>query len=196
MKKNCPIHNPIGTITTKSSPLETVTILPDDSATVTLECSCDIEDWKERFRRQKEEWKDKGYDLLWEDLENFISQELKVQEERLEKERYLQPCGGCPEGHNSYWKSVVESLQWEGWQKEQMRRWGEWRKSGDKNLPYGIWDIDESQECGSISQEHFQDFLKWLNQSQAERIIEWLKKRKVDVLIKNKSWNEEGRRKN
>ena len=32
--------------------------------------------------------------------------------------------------------------------------------------------------------------------SQADRIIERLEKRKVDVLIKNKSWNEEGRRKN
>ena len=30
---------------------------------------------------------------------------------------YNCPCKGCPEGHASMWKSIVESPQWKEWEK-------------------------------------------------------------------------------
>ena len=52
------------------------------------------------------------------------------------------PCSGCEGGHDTFWKSVVESPQWEAWE-----------KSNDH------WDVDECRECGHISQDHFQAFM-------------------------------------
>ena len=63
----------------------------------------------------------------------------------------------CSDGyHDSFWKTVVESPQWEAWYKEQGRRFSQ------KNRKHGVFDIDEVQECGWISQAHFQEFLKFV----------------------------------
>ena len=52
------------------------------------------------------------------------------------------PCAGCEGGHDTFWKTVVESPQWKAW-----------TTSGPE------WDVDECQECGHISQAHFQAFM-------------------------------------
>ena len=57
---------------------------------------------------------------------------------------YNAPCPGCPEGHASMWKSLVESPQWLQWEKVANKRG---------------WDVDESRECGIMSNGHLQDFL-------------------------------------
>lgn len=66
----------------------------------------------------------------------------------IDQERWSHPCLGCPEGHSSFWKTITESPQWE-----------EWSKSQDINTKY---DMAEVEECGWISQEHFQAFLKFV----------------------------------
>lgn len=52
------------------------------------------------------------------------------------------PCRGCKGGHDTFWKSVVESPQWKAW---------------EESLP--DWDVDECRECGHISAAHFAAFV-------------------------------------
>lgn len=52
------------------------------------------------------------------------------------------PCAGCVGGHDTFWKTVTDSAQWQAWE-----------KSGPS------FDVDECRECGHISQAHFQAFL-------------------------------------
>ena len=54
------------------------------------------------------------------------------------------PCGGCKDGHDTFWKSVVESPQWKAWTASSPE-----------------WDVDECEACGHISQGHFQAFMKF-----------------------------------
>ena len=62
---------------------------------------------------------------------------------------YCVPCNGCPEGHSSMWKTVIESPQWKLWQKEQQKN--------------PLYDMSECEELGIMSKKHFQDFLKFIN---------------------------------
>jgi hypothetical protein len=62
--------------------------------------------------------------------------------------------------HDSFWKTVTNSPQWSAWYKEQSKRFHEFAKTLDKTI--GVFDIDECQECGMISQAHFQKFLKFV----------------------------------
>ena len=55
------------------------------------------------------------------------------------------PCSGCEGGHDTFWKSVVESPQWKAWE-----------ASGPE------WDVDECRACGHISQAHFQAFMGFI----------------------------------
>lgn len=61
---------------------------------------------------------------------------------------YLQPCVGCVDGHNSFWKTVIESKQWKKWKKY----------AWEDNM---LYDFPEVEELGTISPEHFQAFLKF-----------------------------------
>jgi len=60
---------------------------------------------------------------------------------------YCQPCGGCKDGHPSFWKTVIESPQW--------KKWHEY--AGPKML----YDFPEVEELGIIGERHFQDFIKF-----------------------------------
>ncbi|MDE2098441.1 MAG: hypothetical protein KGL39_14405 [Patescibacteria group bacterium] len=52
------------------------------------------------------------------------------------------PCKGCKNGHDTFWKTVVESPQWKEWEAANTH-----------------FDVDECRACGHISQNHFQAFL-------------------------------------
>ena len=65
-------------------------------------------------------------------------------EEQAEKDRWWTPCSGCKDGHPSFWKTVVESKEWQDWEKVA-------NKKG--------FDCDESRECGWFSPQHFRAFL-------------------------------------
>lgn len=64
-----------------------------------------------------------------------------------DKDHYLYKCSGCPEGHNSFWKTIIESPQWKKWEKIA-------NKKG--------YDYCECSECGWMSQKHFQEFIKFI----------------------------------
>ena len=54
----------------------------------------------------------------------------------------------CSDGiHESFWKTVITSSQWEAWEKV----------AGKEG-----WDTDECRECGWISPQHFQAFIKFI----------------------------------
>lgn len=76
-----------------------------------------------------------------------------------EKARYSIPCSDG--SHSSFWKVVVESKEWELWEKEVSRRMNRHNKNHSK-IYKGVWDVDECRECGWISPEHFRDFLKFV----------------------------------
>jgi len=60
---------------------------------------------------------------------------------------YWQECGGCPNGHNSFWKTIIESEEWEKW------------KDYNKNTN---WDFAENEELGILSLEHWKAFVKFI----------------------------------
>lgn len=55
---------------------------------------------------------------------------------------------GSADTYNSFWKTVISSPQWQAWAK--------------KNRKAMRWDTDECEECGWISEEHFQEFISFL----------------------------------
>lgn len=73
------------------------------------------------------------------------------------KAYYHQPCKGCPEGHNSFWQTVVESPQWKEWRKYAFR-------------DHMLYDFPEVEEGGIISPKHFQDFIEYTIKQHAKSI--------------------------
>jgi hypothetical protein len=74
-----------------------------------------------------------------------------------EKARYSMPCPGCGE-HPSFWRTVVESPQWQAWMAEQARRME--ARYIDKTEPDAkVYDMFECMELGCISPGHWQEFL-------------------------------------
>jgi hypothetical protein len=80
---------------------------------------------------------------------------------------YFEECAGCPEGHSSFWKTIVESPQWQAWGKKIAENFHEalekdrYHENPEVWKNADIWDWDECTECGFISQKHFQSFLKF-----------------------------------
>lgn len=70
---------------------------------------------------------------------------------------YWAPCKGCPDGHASFHKTITESREWCLWEKEQIQRMKKW-KTGES----GVYDFDESRECGNLSENHWNDFVKFI----------------------------------
>jgi hypothetical protein len=125
-----------------------------------------------------------SHKLLKEFISKSIDQALEVQADQLEKERYWVACAGCPEGHSSFWKTVVESEYWK-----------QWTEYANKNQ---LYDVDECRECGWIGKSHFDAFIdyitkrriilrdkEWINQIQGAKIKEgWF-----DITGIKKSYN-------
>ena len=57
---------------------------------------------------------------------------------------YNSPCPGCPEGHESFWKTIIESDEWK-----------EWSKIGQRDFP-------ECEELGIMSKGHWEEFKKFI----------------------------------
>ena len=60
--------------------------------------------------------------------------------------------------HPTFYRTVIESPQWKLWEQEQAKRLRFINAGGPIR---GIYDMPEVVECGWISQEHFQEFLKF-----------------------------------
>jgi hypothetical protein len=61
------------------------------------------------------------------------------------KEYWFQKCS-CG-GHSSFWRTVILSPEWKAWKKH------------NKNMN---WDFDECEELGIMSQEHWEEFIKFI----------------------------------
>jgi len=70
----------------------------------------------------------------------------------LDEEKWESYCGGCDKPHNSFWKTVATSKEWERWLDDSEARVD--------------WDVLESQECGQISPEHFKAFIEFIKKKQ------------------------------
>lgn len=68
---------------------------------------------------------------------------------------YCQKCEGCPDGHSSFWKTIIESKEWE-----------EWKKYNFKISPYGNWDFSACEETGIMSKEQWKALVEWLKRSE------------------------------
>lgn len=60
---------------------------------------------------------------------------------------WQQACSGCG-FHDSIWKTMVDSPQWQAWYKHASKKM--------------LYDVDECQELGMMSKGHFQDFIKFV----------------------------------
>jgi hypothetical protein len=56
------------------------------------------------------------------DVVGLLSQIREDERARAEKDAWCAECAGCPEGHPTFWKTVVESTQWKAWEEEQEKR--------------------------------------------------------------------------
>ena len=68
------------------------------------------------------------------------------------------------DNEQDFYHTIIRSPQWEAWEKEYKRR-------VIKNCEGSLWntdrqlkvfDIDESRDLGLISQEHWQEFIKFI----------------------------------
>jgi hypothetical protein len=75
------------------------------------------------------------------------------------------------EEYPTFYDTMVSSPQWKLWYEEIMRRHlinekgGEWKDNK-------TFDIDESQECGWLGDEHFQEFIKFCCSTQQAQMRE------------------------
>lgn len=84
---------------------------------------------------------------------NYVAFEVKATCEQVgkhlkgcEKHFWEIPCSDGP--HNSFWKSTVQSPEWKAWYEYNIG-------------PNHQFDVDECQEVGWISSEHFAAFIKF-----------------------------------
>ena len=64
-----------------------------------------------------------------------------------EKSHWEYQCGGCKKPHNSFWKTIVLSDEWQQWEDSHPK-----------------FDVDECREAGWISPEHWKAFVKFLRE--------------------------------
>lgn len=88
--------------------------------------------------------------------EEGVKQLQEACEEMIEEARWETECESCG-GHSGFWKTVVQSPQWIEWEKYNNSLSWEDRKKLDL-----MYDIDECRECGWISQDHFQAFIRFI----------------------------------
>ena len=70
---------------------------------------------------------------------------------------YHQDCPGCPEGHNSFWQTVIESKEWKEWRIYQDKRGWE-------------WDFSENEGLGLISSAHWTAFIKFTRDRNVKKL--------------------------
>ena|SRR3990167_2007111 len=86
---------------------------------------------------------------------------LPIPPKAAEEVGWSKDCGvyHCSDGdHNSFWKSIVATDEWEAWYKH----------ASENNL----YDVDECQECGWMSEGHAKDFLAFVVAKERKRLRE------------------------
>lgn len=81
---------------------------------------------------------------------------------------YNSPCNGCPEGHPSFWKTVIESKEWKLWEEEQSKN--------------PTRDMAECEELGIMSAGHWKEFMKFIRQQTLEEAMKCVPIQKIHQL--------------
>lgn len=115
---------------------------------------------KARISEQKwltiaEEYQDRAHKA--EALAAELARERDAALEKWHAHQKNVPCAGCEGGHDTFWKTVIESPQWERW------------RSVNSNF-----DVDECEGCGHISQDHFQAFIKSITDAEHDALAKKL----------------------
>lgn len=76
---------------------------------------------------------------------NFLHKTIKKPKHGWDKEHYIYHCTDGE--HPSFHFTMITSPEWKAWR--------------DYNNTEMIFDISECEDCGWISSEHFQEFLKF-----------------------------------
>ncbi len=61
---------------------------------------------------------------------------------------YLQECKGCPDGHSSFWRTIITSKEWEALKKYNGKKMN--------------WDFPENEELGILSPLHWKAFISFI----------------------------------
>src|SRR3990167_3537915 len=83
-------------------------------------------------------------DDLMKDMDTRPEPRQGAKYDKFLRKYYNDQCEGCPEGHASFWKTIIESPEWKEW------------------IKIAEYDIPECEELGIISKEHWEDFLKFI----------------------------------
>lgn len=77
-------------------------------------------------------------------MKKLTSEQIKKHYDQFLGHYYNSPCSGCPEGHASFWKTIIESPEWKAWEK------------------VGHYDFPECECLGIMSKGHWEDFVKFI----------------------------------
>jgi hypothetical protein len=66
-------------------------------------------------------------------------------------------CWKCPKENPTIEHTFLSSKEWRAWYNEVYRR----MKKGLKD----VWDVDETQECGWMSEGHWKSFIKFTSKN-------------------------------
>ena len=105
--------------------------------------------------------------------------EVRARVEALLEPMYEIPCSDG--NHSSFWKSCVESPEWQLWYAEVIRR-----MSSGKGKNY---DVDECQEVGWISADHFASFMEYICEQAVQKERERIRKavERADLIVNDKT---------
>ena len=84
---------------------------------------------------------------------------------------------------DSFYWTITHSPQWKAWQQEQVKRLKNHIRNNSRKFT-GCYDMPEVMECGLISQEHFQDFLKFVKDGE---MLEDYEEGTLDIKVR-KHW--------
>lgn len=86
-----------------------------------------------------------------------LTDNRKIHKTGWDKDHFIYKCSDGE--HQSFWATIIRSPQWEVWEKENSRRM--------HLKPIGnCFDVDECRECGWMSDQHFQEFIKFIKKEE------------------------------
>jgi len=68
------------------------------------------------------------------------------------------------EHNDTFHQTIIRSPEWSAW-KEEVRKRLEKHVENNSKVFTGVWDVEESEECGWISAGHFKDFIRFIEDS-------------------------------
>lgn len=127
-----------------------------------------VKKWEEQGRSENEKWA----------VRNFLTGQggigiaslLSTARQEASKSKWSEDgrVYHCSDGdHNSWWESIRKTPEWEAWYEH-----------ASKNM---LYDVDECEECGCMSEEHAKDFFSFIRQEAREQALREAEKEKLEL---------------